>query len=104
MLQSKWFVLLASILAPPAGLALLWLRRGLRTWDKIIGSTVLAVWSVVYLMLFFGLRFPLDGRCMRPIPTFGSPNAHYAELEHSRVATTAAAAEPGAAEEKPASA
>jgi outer membrane protein assembly factor BamB len=84
MLQSVWFVLLASVLAPPAGLVLLWLRSGIRIKDKIFGSTVIAVWSVAYLMLFFGLRFPMDGSGMRPIPTFGTPESHYTRLERSR--------------------
>src|SRR5207302_551073 len=64
-------------------------QRGVRIWDKIIGSTVLAAWTVVYLMLVFGLRFPLDGSGVRPIPTFGSPDAHYAQLEQSRAKATA---------------
>src|SRR5258708_15912333 len=89
MLQSSWFVLLASVLLPPAGLVLLWLRSGIRTKDKIFGSTVIAVWSVAYLMLFFGLRFPLDGSGMRPIPTFGSPESHYSRLEQSRTGQSA---------------
>ena len=41
MLVSKWSVFLASLVLPPAGFVLLWLRSGVRTWDKIICSTVL---------------------------------------------------------------
>jgi outer membrane protein assembly factor BamB len=84
MLQSLWSVLFASVLLPPAGLVLLWLRTGTRIKDKIFGSTVIAVWSVGYLMLIFGLRFPMDGSGMRPIPTFGTRESHYTELERSR--------------------
>src|SRR6266705_1546710 len=84
MLQSSWFVLLASVLVPPAGFILLWLRSGIRIKDKIFGSTVIAVWSVAHLMLFFGLRFPMDGSGMRPIPTFGTRESHYTQLERSR--------------------
>jgi outer membrane protein assembly factor BamB len=84
MVSSVWFVVFTSALLPPAGLVLLWLRSGIRLKDKIMGSTVIAVWSVAYLMFFFGLRFPLDGSGMRPVPTFGSPEAHYAQLERSR--------------------
>src|SRR5713226_8887044 len=100
MLQSLWFVLLASVLVPPAGLILLWLRSGIRIKDRIFGSTVIAVWSVAYLMFFFGLRFPLDGSGMRPIPTFGSPESHYNQLERSRKQppdVVEAAATPGSA-------
>src|SRR5262245_54703670 len=84
MLQSVWLVLLASALLPPAGLVLLWLRSRTRMKHKIMGSAFIAIWSVPYLMLFFGLRFPLDGSGMRPIPTFGRPESHYAQLERSR--------------------
>src|SRR5258707_525759 len=105
MLQSLWFVLLASVLLPPAGLVLLWLRSGIRIKDKVFGSTVIAVWSVAYLMFFFGLRFPLDGSGMRPIPTFGTRESHYSQLERSRkqppdvveAAATPAAVTPGSA-------
>src|SRR5260370_39649717 len=89
MLRSKWSVFLASLMLPPVGFVLLWLRSGVRTWVKIICSTVLVAWSVVYLMLFFGLRFPLDGSGMRPIPTFGSPESHYSRLEQSRAGQSA---------------
>src|SRR2546430_9744484 len=95
MLQSIWFVLLASVLVPPAGLALLWLRSGTRTKDKIFGSTVIAVWSVAYLMLFFGLRFPMNGSGIRPIPAFGTRESHYTELVRSR---NQQASTPGVAE------
>src|SRR4051795_7453919 len=105
MLHSIWSVLAASILLPPAGLVLLWLRSGVRVKDKVFGSIVIGMWSVVYLMLFFGLRFPLDGSGMRPIPTFGTPDAHYAELEQSRLQVNAAPAAveaaPKPAEDKP---
>ena len=84
MLQSAWFVVLASALLPPAGLILLWLRSGTRIKAKIMGSTLIAAWSVAYLIFFFGLRFPLDGSGMRPIPTFGSPESHYSQLERNR--------------------
>src|SRR5436309_2161846 len=88
-LQSVWLVLLVSVLLPPAGLVLLWLRSRTSTKDKVFGSAVIAVWGVAYLMFFFGLRFPLDGSGMRPIPTFGTPESHYAQLERSRTAQSA---------------
>src|SRR5437667_10769364 len=89
-LQSVWLVLLVSVLLPPAGLVLLWLRSRTSTKDKVFGSAVIAVWGVAYLMFFFGLRFPLDGSGMRPIPTFGTPESHYSRLEQSRTGQSAA--------------
>ena len=84
MLRSTRFVLLASLILPPAGLVLLWLRSGDRLGRKILGSALIACWGVAYLALFFGLRFPLDGSGLRPIPTFKNREAHYAELERNR--------------------
>src|SRR5438046_1353863 len=108
MLQSTWFVFLASLALPPAGFILLWLRKGIRVKDKIFGSIVVAAWSVAYLMLFFGLRFPLDGSGMVPIPTFYKPEAHYAQIEKSRTVQSAPpvveAAPPPPAEAQPQSA
>src|SRR5262249_50466651 len=84
MTQSVWTLLAASVLLPPAGLVLLWLRSGTRMKDRIFGTVVIGFWSVAYLMIFFGLRFPLDGSGVRPIPTFGTPESRYAALERDR--------------------
>jgi outer membrane protein assembly factor BamB len=90
MAHSLWLVLAASVLAPPVGLVLLWRRSGTLLKDKIFGSIVIGIWSVAYLMVFFGLRFPTDGSGMRPIPTFGTPESRYTALERSRSANSAA--------------
>jgi outer membrane protein assembly factor BamB len=84
MLQSVWSVLLASLVLPPVGVVLLWLRSGTRVWKKIAGSALIAGWSVGWLMLFFGLRFQVDGSGMRAHPIFYNRDAHYSELERSR--------------------
>src|SRR5690349_3482574 len=76
---------IAAVLLPPAGIVLLWMRRGTRVWKKLLGSVALAVWSFAALVMFFGLRVELDGSGMRPfLLKFNRPNAHYAELERSR--------------------
>src|SRR5262245_59684358 len=109
MLHSIRALLVASIVLPPAGLVLLWLRGRMRTWDKILWSMMITIWCIAYLMLFFGLRFELDGSGARPIPTFGTPERHYGELERSGTQQSASpafeAAQPTpapAAETKPA--
>jgi outer membrane protein assembly factor BamB len=84
MLRSIWPFVLASLVFPPAGLVLLWLRPGIRLGRKIMNSVVIAVWGVAYLVLFFGLHFQLDGSGMRPILTFYNREAHYANLERNR--------------------
>src|SRR5438876_9138458 len=114
MLLTTRSVLIASIVLPSAGFVLLWLRSGLRTWDKILCSTIITIWGIAYLMLFFGLRFELDGSGMWPILAFGTPERHYSKLERSRTeqgaepvveaAAPAPAAETTPAEPKPESA
>src|SRR5437867_8757568 len=89
MLLTTRSVLIASVVLPPAGFVLLWLRSGLRTWDKILCSTIITIWGIAYLMLFFGLRFELDGSGMWPIPAFGTPERHYSKLERSRTEQSA---------------
>src|SRR4051812_15739293 len=113
MLQSIWSLLFAAAILPPAGLALLWMRSGMRLKDRVLGSALIAVWAMAYLSLFFGLHFQMDGSGMWPVPTFYNLEAHYEKLEQTRarqatapivpVAAPAPAAEPEAATpEKPA--
>jgi outer membrane protein assembly factor BamB len=108
MLQSVWSVVLAAVVFPPAGFVLLWLRSGQRVWKKLAGSVLIAGWSVGWMMLFFGLRFQLDGSGVRPLPIFYNRESHYSELERSRATQTPVpvvqAAAPPKAESKPLSA
>ena len=90
-------VLLAALVFPPAGIVLLMLRTRTRLWAKLAGSALIAGWSVAYLMLFFGLRFQLDGSGVRPLPTFENRVAHYAELQRSRASQRVAPAVEAAA-------
>jgi len=71
-------------------MVLLWLRAGTGLWKKLAGSALIAGWSVAYLMIFFGLRFQLDGSGIRPLPTFTNRESHYAELERNRASQAAA--------------
>ncbi len=90
MLYSPWFIPVASVVFPPAGIVLLWLRAGTRPWKKLAGSALIAGWSVAYMMIFFGLHFQLDGSGIRPVPTFDKREAHWADLERSRASQIAA--------------
>src|SRR5580698_8051817 len=84
MLGSYWTVLMASLVFPPAGLALLWRRPGTRLRTKLLDSIPICCWGVGYLMLFFGLKFQFDGSGMRLHPVFFNRESHYAELERDR--------------------
>jgi outer membrane protein assembly factor BamB len=94
-------LLLAALVFPPAGIVLLWLRPRVRIWTKLAGSVLIAGWCIAWLMLFFGLRFQLDGSGVRPLPTFGNRVSRDAELERSRAVEAAVPVAPKKIEEKP---
>lgn len=77
-------LLVASVLLPPVGLVLLWLRSETRLRRKVLGSVVILVLGVVYLQVFFGLRMDRDGSGLYPIFSFHKLEGHYTELERSR--------------------
>src|SRR5947207_6077468 len=89
MLQSIWTLLLATAILPPVGLVLLWRRSGMLLKDRVLGSAIIAVWTVGYLSLFFGLTFQMDGSGTLPRPIFYKPDAHYARLERNRAEAAA---------------
>src|SRR6266849_4582321 len=82
--RSPLILLLASVVLPPAGIVLLWMRAGTGILKKILGSLLMCVWGVTALVLFFGLRLELDGSGSRPFVNFYRPASHYAQLERSR--------------------
>lgn len=75
---------LLSIVIPPAGLALVWMRTTLRIPMKILASLALVALTIFHLVAFFGLRAELDGSGMRPLFYFGTREAHYAEVVENR--------------------
>ncbi len=83
MPSSNRSILLASTVFPPAGLVLLWLRSDTGLMRKLLGSFLITAWGVAYLVLFFGLRYRLNGGGT-PIPVFDRKESQYAELERSR--------------------
>jgi outer membrane protein assembly factor BamB len=70
-------LILATILFPPAGLILLWIRRDTETGKKIFGSVAILALGAAYLFLFFGSSLFVVRRD-------GSTEAHYTELERQR--------------------
>jgi len=82
--RSRLAFWLVSLLLPPVGLVLLWMRPGIRIPRKMLGSLLLVILGVAYLHRFFGLRMELDGTGVRPIFTFSKPESHYTVLEESR--------------------
>lgn len=76
-------LLVASVLLPPVGLVLLWLRSETRLRRKVLGSAVILMLGVVYLQVVFGLRIERDGSGLYPIFSFQERD-HYTELERNR--------------------
>ena len=91
--QSTAFIVLASILFPPAGLVLLWARPGTDTIKKIGGSIALLVLGAGYVAA-------LSAAGVLPSIFVKNPEleAHYTELEEHRAKQRQAAAEAPAAE------
>lgn len=79
--HSTSFIILASLLLPPAGLILLWTRGSMQTQKKLLGSVgIVALMGVyVYTLSIWGLL---------PSVFLENPNteAHYDELERHRAA------------------
>ena len=81
----KWFVIsLASVVFPPLGLVLVWIRRQTRLMRKIVCSLLILVIGVFYLRFLFGLRIETDGTGISPLISFYKRERHYARLEESR--------------------
>ena len=72
-------VIVASLILPPVGLVLLWLRRDAATRSKILGTVLVALLGAGYFFLYTAWR------------RYGK-EAHYAELEQHRAQQRAQAA------------
>src|SRR5689334_16765063 len=90
MPSSHWLyswkaLLLSSILFPPLGLVLVWMRPSTRLSRRILNSIYITVLAFFYLHQFAGLQIERDGTGIWPMFSFQkSGDAHYAELERNR--------------------
>jgi outer membrane protein assembly factor BamB len=71
--RSKTALIVSSLLLPPLGIVLLWIRTDADRRKKVIGSLCIVVFAAGYLYLVFGVIRP------RVVA-----NAHYEELERHR--------------------
>jgi outer membrane protein assembly factor BamB len=85
--RSSGAIVLASILLPPLGLLLLWLRKDIETGKKVFGSLAILALSAAYILLL------IDGSIFSASPDPAS-EAHYAALEKQRAEQRRAAAAP----------
>jgi outer membrane protein assembly factor BamB len=88
--QKPNVILAASLILPPAGLILLWLRRDTTLPRKSLASLAIVVVGVAHLFLFYGLHVEFSGG-IRPVFTFQSGDRHYRQLEAHRAAFQASA-------------
>lgn len=78
-------IVILSILFPPLGFVLIWLRPSTRLSRRILNSIYVSILAIFYLHRFAGLRIERDGSGMMPILTFQkSSEVNYAELERNR--------------------
>jgi outer membrane protein assembly factor BamB len=89
--QKPLVILAASLILPPAGLVLLWLRKSLSVLKKALVSLPILGLAVAHLFLFYGLQMELLGSGMRPTFHFGGGAGRYRVLEESRAAQKAQA-------------
>ena len=81
----SWPILgLLSLLVPPLGLILLWMRSASRVLTKLVLTVPLLVLTVVYAFVLTPLHFELDGSGMWPVISFYDADAHFDELEEAR--------------------
>ena len=88
--QKPIVILAASVILPPAGLILLWLRQGPSVFRKSLASLAIVIVGVAHLFLFCGLHVEFSGG-IRPVFTFQGGERHYRQLEAHRAAFQAPA-------------
>src|SRR5665811_2385847 len=112
--QKPIVILAASLILPPAGLILLWLRKGTSVFRKSLGSLAIVMVGVAHLFLFYGMHMEFSGG-IGLVFSFQGGERHYRQLEAHRAAfqapapaiveaAPAAPAAPAKAESVPASA
>jgi len=94
--QKPIVVLAASLTLPPAGLVLLWMRKGTSVFRKSLGSLAIVVAGIAHLFLFYGTHMEFTGE-IRPVFSFRGGERHYRQLEASRAAQSAAQPATGSA-------
>ena len=66
-------LVVASILFPPVGLVLVWMRPSMRLSRRILNSIYISALAFIYLNQFAGLRVERDGSGMMPMSICSEP-------------------------------
>jgi len=84
-LYSRKTLIVASLLFPPLGLVLVWMRPSTRLSRRILNSLYITALGFFYLYQFAGLRVEREGSGMPRLSFQKGDEAHYAALERHRV-------------------
>lgn len=84
MIRSRWALWAAIVVFPPLGLALWWMRRGVRPLTRIAGTVGICAVAVVELFAVYGLRLEWNGAMKVSGVSFESRARRDARLEASR--------------------
>src|ERR1017187_739193 len=74
--QNPIVILAASLILPPAGLILLWLRKGASVLRKSLGSLAIVIVGFAQLFLLYGMHMEFTGG-IRPVFSFQGGERHY---------------------------
>lgn len=98
--QSRAVLWGAALLAPPLGLVVLWARPRLGIPSKLAGSAGLFALTLVYLYVFFGMRFQTTGTGLPTMVTFETREDRFRAVDEHRDRQRAALAATDASVEK----
>ena len=92
---SRHALLISSVLVPPVGLVLLWVRSGTGAFRKIFGTVPILLLGIFYFHLIFGIHVEFEGSASRRrlIVSLHNPERHYAAIERDRAEQKAKAME-----------
>ena len=78
---SRHALLISSVLVPPVGLVLLWVRSGTGAFRKIFGTVPILLLGIFYFHLIFGIHVEFEGSASRRrlIVSLHNPERHYAQ-------------------------
>ena len=89
--QKPIVILAASLILPPAGLVLLWMRKGTGIFKKCVCSLAILIVAIFHLFAVYGLHMEITAG-FHPLFSFQAGNRHYRQLEAHRAAFTAPSA------------
>lgn len=97
MLRSRWALWAGIVIFPPVGLALWWMRRGVRPLARIAGTLGICAVAVVEMFAVYGMRLEWNGALKVNGISFETRAKNDARLEADRARQHAVVAAPAPA-------